>query len=505
MFNGNAERLQRWLFTAIVGLLIIDQTWMVLTTIGHASDDLAVVWLACTDYSKGIFHEPFFYGQDYGVMLEALCAAPFVRLGADPVVMVAILFGIFNIVPFLAFAVHHRSRGQLWAANVFVAVPLLLPVEHGLQITALNGLALLAFVPLAYRIKDPSHQGFVLALILSAAIVVNPNVALVALPLLVHHVLEHRGKYVLPALCAGAVPMIGFWWWVRIHFFSQQAGIVNTIFDWRLHFKPYMIGEALKRLDSHFAWTAPLGGTHGSIALLLMVLVCILSFKQARMSVGWALIGVLLLVIFSFCFAKVHDGSDSIFFPLSRVFLGVPFILAWAFARLQPSPATVSTATGVLALLAIANCTLRMSEAHSTYASELSRQEGLPVRTWPVSNIKERCMVVNELAEKTGAEHIIILRGEDPFASQFLAYSLPVFHPRSPMTWMVDHDRRKLQRVHLSDMPIKRALVVGADRHHLQLIRRLDDNVSVVRSNGPLSVVVNLAGMPISEVQDRLR
>ncbi|MBK6370200.1 MAG: hypothetical protein IPF64_10360 [Flavobacteriales bacterium] len=53
----------------------------------YVSTDEAVQWHAAMDYSKGLFHGPFFYGQNYGPMLEALITAPFFRLGVPMYVL----------------------------------------------------------------------------------------------------------------------------------------------------------------------------------------------------------------------------------------------------------------------------------------------------------------------------------------------------------------------------------------------------------------------------------
>lgn len=67
-----SDRFVRILFWSIVLLGGHRPCTDLQLTIGYASDDLTVIWLAAQDYSRGIFHEPFFYGQNYGVMLGNL-------------------------------------------------------------------------------------------------------------------------------------------------------------------------------------------------------------------------------------------------------------------------------------------------------------------------------------------------------------------------------------------------------------------------------------------------
>lgn len=506
MSRPTVERIARWAFALIVLLVLVDRAWMLHTTMHYASDDLAVVWLATVDYANGIFHEPFFYGQDYGVMLEALLAAPFVRLGADPVSTVAILFALFGIAPYLAFAFHHRSRKEYGAALLFAAMPLLLPVEHGLQITALNGIAVLAFVPLAWRCTAPFARGFWLMVVLGIAVFVNPNAALVALPIGLHHFLRaRRNLNVWASMTLGMLPAILFWLGARWFFQTQEAAVVNTIFDWRLHFKPYLIQEAFKRLDIHFAWTAPLFGDHAAFAPLLLLIAAVILGIQRRTSETLAAFATLALILFSFCFAKVHDGSSSIFFPLARVFIGMPLILAWAWGRVRWKPSFPRTAILGITLVATLHSGFRMMQASTTYNAALAQQESLPVRTWEVARIKSYCGTVAELAQVNAVDAIFILRGNDPFSAQFLAYGLPVFHPEVATTWMIGHDRRAFQRADLLDASVHNALVVGGGAEDAAKSLSARIAVSVVRPTTPQVLFLADVDSSVRHLSDVLR
>ena len=501
------RRLDRYdrvlLFIAL--LTVFDRAWMVGTTMHHASDDLAVVWLGAVDYAHATFHEPFFYGQDYGVMLEALIAAPLVAMGGDPVKLVPIIFGFFAIAPFLSFAWWHRLRGEPASAMVFAAMPLLLPVEHGLQITALNGLAVLALVPLALRVERPAQRTLLLALVLSLAVFVNPNAALMALPLLVELLFHYRWrKEICAALIAGAVPAIALWLLSRAFYAAHGEAMVNTIFDWRMHFKPYMIPEAVQRLDAHFAWTAPLSGNTASIGPLMLGLSAVLLFKQKTHAAAWATIAAILLIILSFCFAKVHDGSGSIFFPLSRIFLGMPLLLAWVFSKLDTGPIRTGWFLGVIAVIASLHAAHRISTAQATFQAALNAQEGLPLRTWPIGPMKDRCGVVAELAERTRVDAVIILRNEDPFAAQFMSYAIPVFHPDAPATWMVGYDRRDLQRGPQRKQVVNRVLLVGSTDPDLTKAAALGP-VYVKRMSRPRCILALQKGRMIGDVIEALR
>ncbi len=459
---AKVDQYGRWIFGILLLWMVLDRAYMVWITMPYASDDLTVIWLATSDYAQGIFHEPFFYGQDYGVMLEAMLATPMVMLGGDPVRVIPIMIGLLAIAPFAAFAIHYHRRGDQLAAILFITMPLLLPVQHGLQTTALNGIAIIACYPWLARIGSTPLRSVLVALVLGIAVFVNPNALVVALPLGLYDLFTCKERVrTLVGHTIGLVIVFGIWFACRSFYAERPEGIVNTIFDWRLHFKPYMIPQAMEVANHHFAWMCPLTATRSSVVLLLLVFAAMILFAQRNFQVAIPVCCALLLILFSFSFAKLHDGSDSIFFPLSRMFIGVPLLLAWALAHVHTSADLRRGLIVGISTLVLANGIIRISTAQDTFELELADQEGLPLRTRPIQHIRTACGTVAEVAAHIDCDNIILLRGNDPFTAQFLAYATPVLIPASPRTWMVGHDRRAFQRIGLVSLPAGHCLVVG--------------------------------------------
>jgi len=59
-------------------VLLLTTRFLILKDFGFqfAGHDDQIFWQAANDYAKGIFQEPYFYGQNYNYALEALFAAP---------------------------------------------------------------------------------------------------------------------------------------------------------------------------------------------------------------------------------------------------------------------------------------------------------------------------------------------------------------------------------------------------------------------------------------------
>ena len=90
------------LFIMMVGLLgLVDRLLLVNTFHFELSDvDQLIQWHAAQDYSNGIFHEPYFYGQDYGPMAEAFLAAPLVMLGLHSQFALPVISMLLSLLPF---------------------------------------------------------------------------------------------------------------------------------------------------------------------------------------------------------------------------------------------------------------------------------------------------------------------------------------------------------------------------------------------------------------------
>lgn len=68
------------------------------------NDDL-IFWQMAQDYSQGIFHEPFLYGQNYNYGIESLFSIPLLWLGVPLRYALPITTAWMGIFPFVVFAI----------------------------------------------------------------------------------------------------------------------------------------------------------------------------------------------------------------------------------------------------------------------------------------------------------------------------------------------------------------------------------------------------------------
>ncbi len=500
-----SDRAAKFVFWGVVLLSVLDRCHLLSITIGYTSDDLTVVWMSAKDYAQGVFHEPFFYGQDYGVMLEALLAAPFVRLGADPAVAVPVVMAVLAMLPYWSFAFFEYRRMNLAAAIFIAAIPILLPVEHGLQCTNLNGLAILAFYPWVAGMSPSAKRSALIGAVLAAAAFVNMN-ALVAVAAFGIFFLLRSAKDRLQWFWAGvgALPVLLFWWW-SMHFYNiRPEQVVHTVFDWRMVFHASLIPEALAQLDAHFAWLCPIWWPNGHVVLWLCAGIMILLFRKGNKPAGWAIAAALSTVFISFGFAKIHDGTMSVLFPLSRMYLVVPLLLGWGIAELGPFARGRQLFIVIITLSSVVTFTLRNERASTVWADTLSDPKGTPLNMEKVTTLREQCRMLEHYAHETSADVIVIVRGTNSGQALFLNMGCPVCEPGLPPTYMPDGDRRAWRVKDESRMQRERILVVNGDQVTWAKANDQGLNVKAVGTGDPMLHLVIDAGLPVDTLMVRL-
>lgn len=500
------DRGVRILFWSIVLLGLMDRLLILQLTIGYASDDLTVIWLAAQDYSRGIFHEPFFYGQNYGVMLEALLAAPFVALGADPIVAVPVLIGFIAMAPFWSFAFYYFLRKQYVGALLFAALPLLLPPEHGIQYTNLNGLAVLSFYPWVQRIRNKALCAFLTGLVLTSTAAVNLNALVACAAFGTWFLFTHVKERTLIGWAAlGTVPVIAAFW-AAMQFYAQRPeGVMNTVFDWRFVFHAEGIPIAFGQLDAHFAWLFPIWWPNGHLVLWALVLIGIILYRSKKVVTAIGLFAALIVMVLTFGFSKVHDGTSSVFFPLSRFYLAAPLLLGWGIAQLDLQGKGRQLFIASIGPAVVICFILRVAMAPGIFASALANQEQLPLRVWPVNLIREQCRTIRESAFENEAEVIVFLRVPDPQYAQFMAMGCPVCDGNMPPTYMADGDRRNWRRTEESNSTRSRILVVGGDQGLWNKAMEGPFRIEELREANPVMHLVHDPGVPVENMIEWLR
>jgi hypothetical protein len=336
---------ERWLVGGLALLLVASRVRLV-QRFGAAwtDEDQSLLWFATTDLLDGHLREPYFFGQTYGSWLEALVAAPLVALGVGLRWALPMAGSFLGTAPWLLLAgvAWWRRRAPL-ASVAILSAGVALALEGAVVSTMPRGLlpgVVLGVVAAAVVLWKPHDTGplggFAFGLLLVVAASWNMGSGLVTGPVAVHLVLTAllaRRWRTLGALAAGLA--LGG----AAHVSAQAFYRARPLYD--VHPTPSLdfasshlrgnLGE-LPRYLTAFApelwrwWVWPLVALAGVVAWT--------AWRGRSWPTIAAAVTLPLVAVAMLATSKAGDGTPSIFFPWSRVLLGLP----WAVAVLALLP-----------------------------------------------------------------------------------------------------------------------------------------------------------------------
>lgn len=191
------QTLPAYLF--ILTMVVLDRARVLADFAFQYTDkDQAVYWSAAYEFMLGRFHEPRFFGQAYHHALDALLAAPLIKIAIPFHIALPVVASLVSLAPFLLLSGFSLARGYSLSALAIVSIPLILPVEYGMIASIPRGFATgVLFASLsACTLLFPGRAWlfFACAFFLGLGVFVVPNAAVAAVPLAVYCWLTHWKK-----------------------------------------------------------------------------------------------------------------------------------------------------------------------------------------------------------------------------------------------------------------------------------------------------------------------
>ena len=316
------DKSHKTVFLLLLILLCFDRI-LTLINFGFNYTDLdqIILWNGATDYAKGIFYEPFFYGQPYNYMVEALAAVPMLWFGALPITTV-----IISIFPFIFLAfVFKKYEYHFWAI-ICLALPLVLPLEFSLLTTISRGfIQAHLFLPFLFLpLLDPLRPRNVTILCIFSAIsiVMNPSAGILVGPLFLYVYSYHFKSVSFYVKGLLVVPFFVIDFLAKHHYKIHPEKVLHSLAGLKLNadtFKSCWTNPDL----FEFVFPYPL--------IVAVVLLFCLVFAVIRLKEK-ALIFVTVcsvLLILTFAIPKVQDVYENagVFFASSRFYLWLPLLL----------------------------------------------------------------------------------------------------------------------------------------------------------------------------------
>ncbi len=349
--NKKSKKSIQWLiFLLFLFILIIDRAYT-LFYFGFVYTDIdqLVMWNGAVDYSQGIFHEPFFYGQPYNYMLESLLATPFLFLNIPVYLALPLATSIIVLLPYVIFAILlFKKKYFLWAYLV-LTVPVILPLEYQFLTTISRGFVQAHFfIPLLFiPLLNPERKKNVSCLFIASALcfIANQSALLIIFPIIIYVSTYHFKSISFYLKSLWAIPILLmdylFKYFYKIHPERVLHDISGLKFDFATLLNTFNNSDLFQHLF-------PFTSNGGSIYLVIFSLLAMIAFKRKKKKEFLFVLSILFILLISFAIPKVQTPYPleraGIFFSVSRFYLTLPLLVFISFYMVFKSwkPKTIS-------------------------------------------------------------------------------------------------------------------------------------------------------------------
>lgn len=312
-------------------VLVIDR-YLALKYFGFVYTDIdqMVMWNGALDYSRGIFHEPFFYGQSFNYMAESMLAVPLLWISVPIYVALPFITSLISIFPFLVLFVFFYNREKFFWAALSLAFTVLLPIEYNFLTSLPRGFVQAhIFIPLLFiPLFNPEKERNIIFLFLGmgACLVANPSSVLIAVPVFFYVFPFHfrkLGFYVKGLLI---IPFFLVDHWAKHFYVEHPDRILHALVGVELSTDTFIASASNIRM---FENLFPFSGGAGFLYPLLFILLAFLAWKKYWLKEAGFIVCLLFLLLLTFFIPKVQEVIEGtgIFFTSSRLYLCLPLLL----------------------------------------------------------------------------------------------------------------------------------------------------------------------------------
>ncbi|MES2514972.1 MAG: hypothetical protein V4580_12545 [Bacteroidota bacterium] len=398
-----------WVYLCVLGLLLLYQ-YIILKEFAfkYADSDQSIQWYGLDNYSKGNFKEPRFYGQAYNTMMEAFFAVPLYQLGIAAYKALPIISSLLALFPYVIFSLMVFLKKSPPLGILILCIPLLLPTEYAMMASMPRGLITGIFVSsfgfIAFFYPKSGYWFLLSGLLAVIGYSVNANSVLVAIPYLLFLFLSnYRDKNFYALSATGMV--IG----CVVHLVVNHFYAMHPFYDFHkaeLAYSLKILINSFGKLNLYFNLVSPVFWCAGSLTLVLFLILSILLLKRKDYKGSILIASIPLLLILTFGITKVHDGTDSIFFSCSRMYLSLPLLVA--VALFFYSKTLNSKIVYALVLVSMFYFTYHVSTIEKTIQKNVDQKKNHVIAVSEVQKILSDCRYLTAISKKHKAQLLLI-------------------------------------------------------------------------------------------------
>lgn len=457
-----AGRFNGLLFIAMFLLLVV-QRWMVLDQFAfqHTDADQVVMWHGVVDYASGQFHEPRFYGQDYNAMIESLLAVPLFKMGMSVNYALPLVTALLTVFPYLFLSLLFCRHRAPFFAILTIAVPLMLAPEY-VMITSMprgfvTGIAVSAIGMIGLFFQNSVRWCFVSGITIVLGMSINPNAAPLGLLILVLLFFQHGANrsfymYTLTGVvCAAAIHFIVSCFY-KTHPFVALMGI-NT------EYRPGNIPEGLVHADDFLNTVMPVFSKSGYLLFFLFFIPAYLLYRKGFRFRAFIVSLIPCCLLVTFGLNKIHDGTTSVFYPLSRMYLALPVVFVASFFLLKNMP--VSRKWYALFLLPVTGFLKQCTDLSQIITENTIPQKKTVISIAPVERVTSDCRKILQCCKNNGVELVLI---PDHWNAPFYAYGCKACADAFPKTLYPIYERRHWRLLEDENKVYRTILILDTSR-----------------------------------------
>jgi len=431
-----------------------------------ADIDQMILWHGVKDYAAGIFHEPFFYGQDYNLMVEAFLAVPLIWLGIKPQVALPIITLLLSLLPFILFGIFFLRQQNLIAATLLFAWPAFMPIEYTMIASMPRGFVSgIAVASLAsFCLQNPSSiwSNVWLAIVAPVSLWICPNSSIL-LAFIVPYLWTKNWKrwqfYVLPSVMLILVFILNT---AAKNFYEQSQ-------EWRVHspwnaYKGVWIIGAFKsmEIDAMHKYLMPLLSTHGIAVLPALIMLAIIAVRKNK-PVALGLTFCVLACLAALGHSRIYSGLDHVFFSYTRNWLSVPIVMALSVGLLINKNLGRVWLLSAIILAASANMLLKSNQLQTIKVDLLQDGINRIVPYNSLSSIESRCNLIDSVADRHAADIVLFVPGHinSERVSQYYHLGCPILTSNFPPSTISKGDRLTWNFGDLGNQQHEKILVYG--------------------------------------------
>ena len=428
----------------------------------YADSDQSIMWLGVINYSKGIFHEPGFYGQSYNTMLEAIFAVPLYKLGIPPYKALPIITSFMTLFPYVLVSFLTFLKKHYFPALVILTIPLLLPNEYAMLTSLprgfITGIFVSTFGIIAIYFPTKRIGFFMLGFFSLLGYTVNANSVIITLPcLLCFFLYNYKNKRFY--FYAGSGLLLAGLLYFLFHYFYMVHPFYN-LHKYTLSFSLNLLLSNLSHLDKHFNFVSPLFWKQGFLALFLLLFGSIFLIIKKQTNHGIALLATLVFIIITLGINKINDGTDSIFYSLSRMYLGIPVLMAMYLALLKERKHYIYIYMTITMLF----FATKVITLNTSVTKNLNPDNHHVNTVAKIDNICKECKKLDELSKTYNVKLIVIV---NHYYYDFFDYGCVSFYNDFPKTLRPSYERRTWRLLEDENKVYKNIMIID-DQHSLK-------------------------------------